>query len=107
MAAVSNFMNKALVLACTILSVLIEAYCRIEYELPHAQYTKVLAELKSAGINDPDVIERIHWSIVGVQTTWTPLFIALACQTTLLVILLVKVIRERPKTQRSELSTPA
>ena len=65
-------MRVALVIS-TLLSLLTTAYCFFEYQMPNAQWSKVLSELKQAGITDPDITSRIRWSIVGVQGTWKPL----------------------------------
>ena len=66
---------RTLLVICTILSLLITAYCLFEYQLPRSQFTKALSDLKSAGIDDPDLVSRIRWDIIGVQTTWRPLLI--------------------------------
>lgn len=84
---------KTLVLVCMLLSLFITAYCFFERELPYAQYTKVLSDLKTAGINDQELIDRVRWDIVGVRTTWPPLLIATILQNALLVILLAKLAR--------------
>jgi hypothetical protein len=78
-------MTKLLAL-CTSISVAITAYCFLEYQLPHAQFTKVLSDLKMS-VNDKELIERVRWDILGVQTTWKPLFALTLAQNVLLVIL--------------------
>jgi hypothetical protein len=97
---------KTLATACVLLSLFITAYCFFEREvLPGAQYTKVLSDLKTAGINDKELIERIRWSILGIRTTWPPLLFATLCQNALLVILLAKLATaQNPKTPQSALS---
>jgi hypothetical protein len=103
--AISNPM-KTLTTVCLVLSLVITSYCLLEYELPDAQYTKVLSDLNSSRIKDYALIERVRWSIVGVKTTWPPLIIAALCQNALLVILLAKLATgHRPKTQDSALGT--
>jgi hypothetical protein len=91
---------KALATACVLLSIFITAYCYVEREvLPHAQYTKVLSDLTTAGITDQELRDRIRWSILGVRTTWPPLLAAAFIQNVLLVILLAKLLPNRLKTQ--------
>lgn len=95
---------KTLTIVSLFLSLVITAYCFLEYQLPQAQYAKVLSDLMAAGIKDQELLERVRWSIVGVQTTWIPLFIATLCQNVLLLILLTKqATGRRPKTQNSAL----
>jgi hypothetical protein len=81
---------KTLTIVCLFLSLVITAYCFFESQLPHAQYAKVLSDLKTAGIKDQELIERVRWSIVGVQTTWLPLIVATLFQNVLILIVLAK-----------------
>jgi hypothetical protein len=87
---------KTLATICVLLSLFITAYCFVERQiLPEAQYTKVLSELKAAGINDKELIERVRGGILGVRTTWPPLLFAAILQNVLLVILLATMVRTR------------
>jgi len=97
---------KTLATTCLLLSLFVTGYSFLERELPYSQYTKVLSDLKTAGINDQELIQRVRWSIIGVRTTWPPLLVAAILQNALLVILLAKTPTYRPlKTRRSTLST--
>jgi hypothetical protein len=78
---------RALLVISTILSLLTTAYCYFEYQMPHAQWSKVLSELLHAGIKDPDVVSRIRWGILGAQTTWKPLLVITSVQSGLLLAL--------------------
>jgi hypothetical protein len=84
---------------CTGISLLITAYCFLEYQLPYSQYAKVLSELKAAGINDKELIARIRWSILGVQTTWKPLFALTLLQNGLLCGLTIAVLKQSRKVE--------
>jgi hypothetical protein len=87
-------MKKLLALSSAV-SIAITAYCLLEYQLPHAQYTKVLAELKMAGVNDKETIERIRRSILGVQTTWKPLLALALSENILLLALTVRAMSKK------------
>jgi len=79
---------RTLLVTCTILSLLITGYCYLEYKMPLAQWTKVLNELKLAGLDgDPVFRDRVRWSIVGAQTTWPLLLGATVVQNILLITL--------------------
>lgn len=82
---------KPLVIASLLISLFITAYCYLEYQLPHSQYLKALSDLKTAGVTDKELIKRIRWDILGVQTTWTPLLVANVVQNMLLVFLFAKI----------------
>ena len=72
---------------CTILSLLITAYCFFEYQLPHSQFTKVLSDLRQAGVNDQELVSRIRWDIIGIQGTWWPLLLLTSVESILLIAL--------------------
>jgi hypothetical protein len=57
--------------------------------MPHAQFSKVLSELKQAGIKDADAVSRIRWDIIGVQTTWKPLLVITSAHSILMLVLTV------------------
>jgi hypothetical protein len=76
---------RALLIISTILSALTTAYCFFEYQMPHAQLSKVLSELQQAAVNDPERLERIRWAILGVQTTWKPLLVLASLQSILMI----------------------
>ena len=80
---------RALLTICTILSLLITAYCLFEYQLPRSQFTKALSDLKLAGIDDPDLVSRIRWDIIGVQTTWRPLLFLTFLENFLMIALTI------------------
>jgi hypothetical protein len=80
-----------LLLISTVLSLLTTGYCFFEYQMPHAQLSKVLSELKLAGVNDPERVDRIRWAILGVQTTWKPLLALASVESILMVGLTVYV----------------
>lgn len=77
---------RALLAISTVLSLLIAAYCFLEYQMmPHAQYSKMLSTLSQAGINDPDLMARVRWDIYGVRTTLKPLLVVTSVQSVLMV----------------------
>ncbi len=84
----THAMRKALTV-CTILSLLISAYCYFEHNLPYSQFAKVKSELNAAGVDDKELIERIRWSIVGVRGTWWPILILASIENTLMIMLTI------------------
>jgi hypothetical protein len=80
---------RAILVISTILSLQTTAYCFFEYQMPHAQFSKVLSHVEQAGITDPEVLSRIRWSIVGVQTTWKPLLVITSVQSVLTLALTI------------------
>lgn len=76
-----------------LLSLMLTAYCAVLYQLPYAQYSKVLSVVKNAGIQDADVIERIRWGIIGVQGTWGPLWCLLLAQNGLAIYMVYHVVK--------------
>jgi len=80
---------RALLTICTILSLLITTYCLFEYQLPRSQFTKVLSDLKLAGIDDPDLVSRLRRDIIGVQSTWRPLLFLRFTENILMIALTI------------------
>jgi hypothetical protein len=66
-----------LAIVSLLISILLTFCVTFDHVIPQSQYTKVLADLKQAGVNDPELIKRVHWSITGAPTA-TRLTLALS-----------------------------
>ena len=85
---------RILIVLCAVLNLAVTAYCFFEYQLPHSQFTKVVSNLGSEGIQDEALLREIRWSILGVQGTWWPLFVMIGIENILFVLLVIMVFRK-------------